>query len=129
MTSAGTEVWSRLVFFGMHPTMLPSSNRLFGGDVGGVASRPVEARLRAIWAKTEDSCGNTRDPLVGFVNTKETSRLSGAWVTGMECRRSPLQGSPFRLYPARAPPPRCSTALRLGGLGRNRVFPYCADAC
>jgi neutral ceramidase len=36
----GTLGW--LVFFAMHPTVLPASNRLFGGDVYGVATRALE---------------------------------------------------------------------------------------
>lgn len=45
-----------LVFFAVHPTVLPATNRLFNGDVLGVAARALEAQV---------------DAPVAFVNTNE----------------------------------------------------------
>jgi len=70
-----------LVFFGMHPTVLPASNRLFGADLDGVASRRVEARLRRSWAGKEMSCGKRHEPLAAFVNTNEGD-LVPTWRRG-----------------------------------------------
>jgi neutral ceramidase len=72
-----------LVFFGMHPTVLPSSNRLFGADADGVASRRLEARLRSVWATRGSACqiDTGCDPLAGFVNTNEGD-LSPVWRRG-----------------------------------------------
>ncbi len=72
-----------LVFFGMHPTVLPASNRLFGADADGVASRRIEAELRRAWAAKGGGCreGEEHDPLAGLVNTNEGD-LSPVWRRG-----------------------------------------------
>ena len=36
-----------MTFFAMHPTVLPATNRLWGGDAFAVASRELERRMRA----------------------------------------------------------------------------------
>ena len=82
-----------LVFFAMHPTVLPSSNRLIGADVFGVASRTLEAKLRPLRARGDARCtpspkGQLQcpnladfDPLVGIVNTNEGD-VSPIWSVG-----------------------------------------------
>ncbi len=55
-----------LVFFALHPTVLPHGNRLLGADADGVASREVERVLRTRAA----SAGRPNaDPLAGIVHT------------------------------------------------------------
>ena len=82
-----------LVFFAMHPTVLPASNRLIGADVFGVTSRMLEAKLRPVRARLDPRCsasakGQLRcpnlpdfDPLVGIVNTNEGD-VSPIWSVG-----------------------------------------------
>lgn len=82
-----------LSFFAMHPTVLPSSNRLFGADVFGVASRALESEMRRAWARAP-ACqpgagpllgpcrmGAGLDPLAGIVNTNEGD-LVPIWSLG-----------------------------------------------
>jgi neutral ceramidase len=82
-----------LSFFAMHPTVLPSQNRLFGGDVFGVASRALESEMRRAWARTP-ACkpgaatglgpcrvGAGLDPLAGIINTNEGD-LVPIWSLG-----------------------------------------------
>ena len=82
-----------LVFYAMHPTVLPSSNRLIGADIFGVASRTLEARLRPLRARNDPRCSPSDkgqlqcpnladfDPLVGIVNTNEGD-VSPIWSVG-----------------------------------------------
>ncbi len=82
-----------LVFYAMHPTVLPSSNRLIGADVFGVASRTLEAKLRPLRARGDVRCAPSPkgqlqcpnladfDPLVGIVNTNEGD-VSPIWSVG-----------------------------------------------
>ncbi len=82
-----------LVFYAMHPTVLPSSNRLLGADVFGVTSRNLEARLRPLRARQDPRCSPSPkgqlqcpnladfDPLVGVVNTNEGD-VSPIWSVG-----------------------------------------------
>lgn len=82
-----------LSFFAMHPTVLPSSNRLFGADVFGVASRALESEMRRAWTRAP-ACrsgavaalgpcriGPGLDPLAGIVNTNEGD-LVPIWSQG-----------------------------------------------
>ncbi|HLK41580.1 MAG TPA: neutral/alkaline non-lysosomal ceramidase N-terminal domain-containing protein, partial [Polyangiaceae bacterium] len=62
-----------LVFFAMHPTVLPNTNQLLGADAFGVASRALEERLR-LAGKDATDC--PRDPLAGIVNTNEGDVVS-----------------------------------------------------
>jgi len=65
-------------FLAMHPTVLPNTNRLFGGDVFGVTSRILEQELR----RFVGTIGSARGwPLVGLINTNEGD-LSPRWSTG-----------------------------------------------
>jgi neutral ceramidase len=66
-------------FFAMHPTVLPSSNKLFGGDTAGVVSRVVERRLRRRCGGA--ACLSTPDPLHAVVNTNEGD-ISPIWSRG-----------------------------------------------
>ena len=89
--SVGPLGW--LVFYAMHPTVLPSSNRLLGADIFGVASRNLEARLRPLRACQDPRCSPSPkgqlqcpnladfDPLVGLVNTNEGD-VSPIWSVG-----------------------------------------------
>jgi len=52
-----------LSFFAMHPTVLPSQNRLFGADTHGIISRAIEREMRRGAA--------VADPLHGVINTNE----------------------------------------------------------
>ena len=75
-----------LVFFAMHPTVLPSANRLFGGDAFGCASRWLESELRRIRAGggrcADGSCDPGSDsPLAGLINTNEGD-ISPIWSVG-----------------------------------------------
>jgi hypothetical protein len=81
-----------LVFYAMHPTVLPASNRLTGADLFGATSRILEERLRATHAATEPRCIPAQagaicpelsdiDPLAAIVNTNEGD-VSPIWVTG-----------------------------------------------
>jgi neutral ceramidase len=82
-----------LVFYAMHPTVLPSSNRLIGADVFGVTSRILETRLRHLRARDNPRCKPSAkgqlqcpnvsdfDPLVGIVNTNEGD-VSPIWSVG-----------------------------------------------
>jgi neutral ceramidase len=67
-----------LSFFGMHPTVLPSSNRYFGSDAFGVACQLAEQELHRL-ALERGSSGPP--PLVGLVNTNEAD-LAPRWSTG-----------------------------------------------
>jgi|GEM_PF-7050503 len=82
-----------LVFYAMHPTVLPSSNRLIGADVLGVTSRALEAKLRPLRARNDPRCSPSDkgqrhcpkladfDPLVGIINTNEGD-VSPIWSVG-----------------------------------------------
>lgn len=65
-------------FLAMHPTVLPNTNRLFGGDVFGITSRILEQELRRR-VKGPTPGGNW--PLVGLINTNEGD-ISPRWSTG-----------------------------------------------
>ena len=93
----------RLVFFAMHPTVLPATNRLFGADTHGVASRMLESELRREAADRHTKCAVSKDrlkdganagspkggkcevpygdPLVGIFNTNEGD-ISPKWFVG-----------------------------------------------
>ena len=80
-TKDGTSPIGWMVFFAMHPTVLPATNRLFGGDVFGVASRALERELRRTLVASTGRCapdapidactGECNDPLVALINTNE----------------------------------------------------------
>jgi len=77
-----------IVLFAMHPTVVGSRNRLFGGDAYGASSRLLEAELRRAWAHR---CGATAapecarleelDPPAAILNTNEGD-ISPVWSTG-----------------------------------------------
>jgi neutral ceramidase len=79
-----------LVFFAMHPTVLPASNRLLGADTHGVISRLLESHLRrtnqqpsdgtAVAPKPDESA-QPDDPLVAVFNTNEGD-MSPKWMAG-----------------------------------------------
>ncbi|HEY6912610.1 MAG TPA: neutral/alkaline non-lysosomal ceramidase N-terminal domain-containing protein [Myxococcales bacterium] len=82
----------QIVLFAMHPTVLPNTNRLFGGDVFGAASRLLEAEMRRRWAEQAPARGcdphaacpglpQRRDPLAAIFNTNEGD-VSPVWSTG-----------------------------------------------
>jgi neutral ceramidase len=74
-----------LSFFAMHPTVVHNDNQLFGGDVSGVVSRQIEARLRREWCAKRVApgafCELPEDPLAGVINTNEGD-ISPVWVKG-----------------------------------------------
>ncbi|HET7785794.1 MAG TPA: neutral/alkaline non-lysosomal ceramidase N-terminal domain-containing protein [Myxococcales bacterium] len=81
-----------IVLFAMHPTVLPNTNRLFGADVFGAASRLLEAEMRRRWAEYASARGcdlhagcpglpQRRDPLAAIFNTNEGD-VSPVWSTG-----------------------------------------------
>ena len=82
-----------LVFYAMHPTVLPYSSRLLNADVFGVTSRALEAKLRPMRVRDDPRCKQTSpghvqcpnlpdfDPLVGIVNTNEGD-VSPVWSLG-----------------------------------------------
>jgi neutral ceramidase len=82
----------QVVLFAMHPTVLPNTNRLFGADVFGAASRLLEAEMRRRWAERASARGcdlhaacpglpERRDPLAALFNTNEGD-ISPIWSTG-----------------------------------------------
>lgn len=80
-TADGKDPIGWMVFFAMHPTVLSSTNRLFGGDVFGVASRALERELRRTLVSSPARCApaapidecptEAGDPLVALINTNE----------------------------------------------------------
>jgi neutral ceramidase len=70
-----------LVFYAMRPVAIRGPNPLLGGDVFGVTSRAIEAKLRPIRARNDPRCTRVAsgrlqcpnlvdfDPLVGLINT------------------------------------------------------------
>ena len=82
-----------LVFFAMHPTVLPYSSRLLNADVFGVTSRVLEGKLRPLRAHDDSRCKQVKngrlqcpnladfDPLVGVINTNEGD-ISPVWTFG-----------------------------------------------
>jgi neutral ceramidase len=62
--AAGGKPLGSLTFFAMHPTVLPPTNRLFGGDVFAVTARVLEREMRI---RRQDG----GDPLAAVVNTNE----------------------------------------------------------
>lgn len=79
--------------FAMHPTVLSSDNRLFGGDTTGMVNRHVERELRREWAGANPGlarcfdepkpagCERQPDPLHGVINTNEGD-ISPIWSRG-----------------------------------------------
>ena len=74
-----------LVFFAMHPTVVGSRNRLFGGDAFGVTSRLLEAELRRAWV---DRCAgqdcvrpNGLDPVAAVLQTN-AGDIAAVWSSG-----------------------------------------------
>ena len=49
-------------FFAMHPSVLPATNHLFGGDTHGVAARVVERDLRRTWRTASPALRGCVDP-------------------------------------------------------------------
>jgi len=87
-----------IAFFAMHPTVIRNSNRLFGGDAFGVATRLVERELRRSWANEQEfpeiarcaksgyaeiecALSRRRDPVHAIVNTNEGD-LVPVWSVG-----------------------------------------------
>lgn len=76
-----------LAFFAMHPTVVRNRNRLFGGDVFGVASRLLESELRrqalARGADLGSRGGGSRgsEPIAALINTNEGD-LVPVWSQG-----------------------------------------------
>lgn len=89
---AGVGPLGWLVFFAMHPTVLPNTNRLLGGDTHGTVSRILEEELRRKAGTRTAKClaaGGTptscaapvADPLAGVFNTNEGD-ISPKWIVG-----------------------------------------------
>jgi neutral ceramidase len=70
-----------LSFFAMHPTVLSSTNQMFGGDVAGVISRGVERELRQSCPPAGAAGQKTCDPLHAVVNTNEGD-MAPLWSRG-----------------------------------------------
>lgn len=70
-----------LSFFAMHPTVLSSTNQMFGGDVAGVISRGVERELRQHCPPAGAPPQKTCDPLHAVVNTNEGD-MAPLWSRG-----------------------------------------------
>lgn len=80
-TADGARTMGWMVFFAMHPTVLPAQNRLFGGDAFGVASRALERELRRTLVHDAARCApgapidacptESADPLVALIQTNE----------------------------------------------------------
>jgi neutral ceramidase len=64
-----------LAFYAMHPTVLPNTNRLIGGDVDAIVSRLLEVDL------CREQAGTLGDAPVGIVNTNEGD-MSPVWTEG-----------------------------------------------
>ncbi len=64
-----------ILFFSMHPTVLPNTNRMYGADVDGVVERALEREMRR---KPE---AGRRDPLHAVISTSEGDQ-SPVWVRG-----------------------------------------------
>ncbi len=67
-----------LTWFGIHPTVLPNTNRLLGADLFGVASRLLEQELRR--AAVDQGAPSAR-PVAAFFNTNEGD-IAPIWSTG-----------------------------------------------
>lgn len=71
-----------LSFFAMHPTVVSSTNQMFGGDVAGVISRGVERELRRQGCPPAAASGiSACDPLHAVVNTNEGD-MAPLWSRG-----------------------------------------------
>jgi neutral ceramidase len=60
-----------LSFYAVHPTVLPHTNRLWGGDTHAVTSRVLEQRMRAANAAIPACRDKAIRPAGGIVNTNE----------------------------------------------------------
>jgi neutral ceramidase len=71
-----------LSFFAMHPTVVHSFYKYFGGDTSAVVSRHVERELRReACALDVQTCARDIDPLHGVINTNEGD-ISPVWSRG-----------------------------------------------
>jgi neutral ceramidase len=80
-TADGARPIGWMVFFAMHPTVLPATNRLFGGDAFGVTSRALERELRRTLVLDParlppgtpilEGPSKDADPLVALIQTNE----------------------------------------------------------
>jgi neutral ceramidase len=72
-----------LVYFAMHPTVLPNTNTLLGADVDGALSRILEHDMQREWNAVDRSNlpALPHDPLAGIVNTNEGD-ISPVWTRG-----------------------------------------------
>ena len=131
-----------MVFFAMHPTVLPATNRLFGGDAFGVdlararARAPSHARPRAgaSAAGTSRSTAAPRkdaDPLVALIQTERGRHLAALQMpTGggdrarrWRARRSRDRRPCRRQTTRRSATDRPRRALRRGRHGRRSSRP------
>jgi neutral ceramidase len=69
-------------FYAMHPTVVSSTNQLFGADVAGVVSRGIERELRLQSCPPSPApCALEREPLHAVVNTNEGD-IAPLWQRG-----------------------------------------------
>jgi neutral ceramidase len=82
-----------MTFFAMHPTVLPNTNRLWGGDAFAVASRELERRMR-VRASKNPACAKIAAPPAPLVNTNEGDVIANfARSTFVEAERVGLEAA------------------------------------
>lgn len=102
-----------LSFFAMHPTVVSSTNQLFGADVAGVVSRGIERELRLQSCPAESApCTLEREPLHAVINTNEGD-IAPLWQRGdiEEAIEIGERIAAFILQPPLAAPPANPTPV------------------
>lgn len=107
-----------LAFFAMHPTVVGNTNRYYGGDVFGIATRRVEAELRAEWAlRRPDLAHRWYSAASGDYGPIESEPVVGVFNTNFG------DLTPVRLTPT------SQEAIRLGERLARRIWSnHCALA-